>query len=148
MSSSAARPTEWADRLAKLYTAVVADVLDKLGLRNQCLHPRVRPLFPEAKFAGFALTVQTVPARELAPANPYAGELAAVDAAQARRRADGVDDRVELLGRTALDRRPLPQAAAASSSTARPATRSRSRRWASRSSTSASTPPTASAGST
>lgn len=76
----AARPTEWADRLAKLYTPVVADVLDRLGLRNQCLHPRVRPLFPEAKFAGFALTVQTVPAREQAPPHPYAGELAAVDA--------------------------------------------------------------------
>ncbi len=80
MPQPAPRPIEWADRLAKLYTAVVADVLDKLGLRNQCLHPRVRPLFPEAKFAGFALTVQVVPARELAPANPYAGELAAVDA--------------------------------------------------------------------
>src|SRR5215204_5470610 len=66
-----ARPTEWADLLAKL------------GLRNQCLHPRVRPLFPEAKCAGFALTVQTVPAREQAPAHPYAGELAAVDALKA-----------------------------------------------------------------
>jgi regulator of RNase E activity RraA len=83
MPPPAPRPTEWADRLAKLYTAVVADVLDKLGLRNQCLHPRVRPLFPEAKFAGFAMTVQTVPARELAPAHPYAGELAAVDALKA-----------------------------------------------------------------
>jgi 4-hydroxy-4-methyl-2-oxoglutarate aldolase len=77
---SAPRPIEWADRLARLYTGVVADVLDKLGLRNQCLHPRVRPLFPEATFAGFARTVQTVPARELAPSRPYAGELAAVDA--------------------------------------------------------------------
>jgi regulator of RNase E activity RraA len=74
------RPLAWADRLARLYTPVVADVLDKLGFRNQCLHPRVRPLFPEAKCAGFALTVQTVPARELQPAKPYAGELAAVDA--------------------------------------------------------------------
>lgn len=76
------RPAEWADRLAKLYTAVVADVLDRIGFRNQCLHPRVRPLFPDAKCAGFALTVQTVPAREVAPAHPYAGELAAVDSLQ------------------------------------------------------------------
>lgn len=73
-------PLEWADRLAKLYTPVVADVLDKLGYRNQSFHPRVRPLWPEAKAAGFALTVQTVPARDQAPAHPYAGELAAVDA--------------------------------------------------------------------
>jgi regulator of RNase E activity RraA len=73
------RPLAWADRLAKLYTPVVADVLDKLGYRNQCLDGRVRPLWPEAKCAGFALTVQTVPARETVPARPYAGELAAVD---------------------------------------------------------------------
>src|SRR6478609_8117596 len=73
------RPLAWADRLGKLYTPVVADVLDKLGYRNQSLHPRVRPLWPEAKAAGFALTVQTCPARDVAPAHPYAGELAAVD---------------------------------------------------------------------
>lgn len=73
------RPSEWADRLAKLYTPVVADVLDKLGFRHQSMHSRIRPLWPKAKAAGFALTVQTVPAREIAPAHPYAGELAAVD---------------------------------------------------------------------
>lgn len=76
------RPIEWADRLAKLYTPVVADVLDKLGFRNQSMSQRVRPLWPDAKAAGFALTVQTVPAREQAPAHPYAGELLAVDALQ------------------------------------------------------------------
>lgn len=77
--SASTRPLEWADRLAKLYTPVVADVLDKLGFRNQCMSSRVRPLWAEAKTAGFALTVQTAPAREIAPAHPYAGELAAVD---------------------------------------------------------------------
>lgn len=76
------RPIEWADRLAKLYTPVVADVLDKLGFRNQSMNPRVRPLWPAARAAGFALTVQTVPARELVPTHPYAGELAAVDSLQ------------------------------------------------------------------
>jgi 4-hydroxy-4-methyl-2-oxoglutarate aldolase len=76
------RPSAWIDRLVKLYTPVVADVLDRLGFRSQCLNARVRPLWPEAKAAGFALTVQTVPAREIAPAHPYAGELAAVDALQ------------------------------------------------------------------
>jgi len=57
----------------------VADVLDKLGFRSQCMHARIRPLWPEAKAAGFALTVQTGPARDFSPAHPYAGELAAVD---------------------------------------------------------------------
>jgi len=76
------RPLEWVDRLARLYTPVVADVLDKLGFRHQCMASRLRPLWPEAKAAGFALTVQTVPARDIVPAHPYAGELAAVDALQ------------------------------------------------------------------
>ncbi len=76
------RPTEWIDRLAKLYTAVVADVLDRLGYRQQVMRPDLRPLFPQAQCAGFALPVQTAPAREIAPAEPYKGELAAVDALQ------------------------------------------------------------------
>ena len=74
------RPSDLVDRLEKLYTAVVADVLDRLGYRNQSLRPEIRPLFPQARAAGYALTVHTVPARELAPAEPYKGELAAVDA--------------------------------------------------------------------
>jgi regulator of RNase E activity RraA len=82
MSTPAKRPLQWADRLAKLYTPVVADVLDKLGFRAQTMHSRIRPLWPEAKAAGFALTVQTVPAREVSPPCPYAGELAAVDSLQ------------------------------------------------------------------
>lgn len=74
------RPVEWIDRLEQLYVAVVADVLDKLGYRQQVLRPDVRPVFPQAKMAGCALTVHVVPARETSPAEPYKGELAAVDA--------------------------------------------------------------------
>ena len=79
MDAPTPRPLEWADRLGRLYTPVVADVLDKLGYRYQTLAPAVRPLWPRAKAAGFALTVQTVPARDTAPAKPYEGELRAVD---------------------------------------------------------------------
>lgn len=80
MTPTPPRPLDWIDRLSRLYTAVVADVLDRLGYRQQVLRAELRPLFPQAKAAGFALTVQTVPARETAPAEPYKGELAAVDA--------------------------------------------------------------------
>ena len=61
------RPPELVDRLEKLYTAVVADVLDRLGYRNQSLRPEIRPLFPQARAAGYALTVHTVPARSSPP---------------------------------------------------------------------------------
>jgi regulator of RNase E activity RraA len=70
-------------RLGRLYTAVVADVLDQLGFRRQVMRDDLRPLFPQAKCAGAALTVYTVPARQDAPAEPYKGELTAVDALKA-----------------------------------------------------------------
>jgi regulator of RNase E activity RraA len=83
MAPTSARPAGWVERLDKLYSAVVADVLDRLGYRNQVMRADIRPLFPQARTAGFALTVHTVPARETTPAEPYKGELAAVDALQA-----------------------------------------------------------------
>jgi regulator of RNase E activity RraA len=73
-------PQDWLERLARLYTSVVADVLDRMGHRDQCLRFDIRPLTEGLNVAGFAHTVQTIPAPELAPAEPYKGEMAAVDA--------------------------------------------------------------------
>lgn len=80
MLSSADRPLDWIDRLARLYTPVVADVLDRLGHRNQSLRAEIRPLATGMTAAGYAHTVRTVPAPETAPAEPYKGEMEAVDA--------------------------------------------------------------------
>lgn len=69
------------DRLERLHPAVVADCLDRLGVRNQVLDPAIRPLYPEAKVAGYAATVHCVQ-MDGVPANRedwYRGELAAVD---------------------------------------------------------------------
>jgi len=74
------RTGELAVRLNALYTAVIADVLDRLGYRDQSCRAEIRPLFPGARIAGVARTVRTVPAQELGPAEPYKGEIAAVDA--------------------------------------------------------------------
>jgi 4-hydroxy-4-methyl-2-oxoglutarate aldolase len=70
------------DRLDGLYSAVVADVLDRLGLRSQAMAPRIRPLYSNARVAGFAATVHCVevvgpPADR---SDWYRGELEAVDA--------------------------------------------------------------------
>ncbi|GAC1450797.1 MAG: 4-carboxy-4-hydroxy-2-oxoadipate aldolase/oxaloacetate decarboxylase [Isosphaeraceae bacterium] len=73
------RPEQWVSRVERLHTAVLADVLDRLGSRAQAMRPEIRPLFPGARAAGFALTVKTIPATEV-PAEPYKGEMAAVDA--------------------------------------------------------------------
>lgn len=67
-------------RLAALYTPVVADVLDRLGYRDQSLHADIRPLATGLVAAGVARTVRTIPAADLSPPEPYKGEMAAVDA--------------------------------------------------------------------
>jgi 4-hydroxy-4-methyl-2-oxoglutarate aldolase len=38
---------------SKLYVAAVCDILDELGLRQQAMHHRLRPLLPDPKNCGF-----------------------------------------------------------------------------------------------
>ena len=78
----ASRDLGLVERLRRLYPAVVADCLDKVGYRQQVMSPHIRPLYPEAQLAGFASTVHCVEV-DSPPANPdeyYKGELQAVDA--------------------------------------------------------------------
>jgi 4-hydroxy-4-methyl-2-oxoglutarate aldolase len=69
-------------RLERLYPAVVADCLDKVGLRDNVMSPDIRPLFPDARAAGFAFTVHAVESEAVPedPADNYRNELLAVDA--------------------------------------------------------------------
>jgi regulator of RNase E activity RraA len=56
-----------------------------MGHRHQVMQPHIRPLYPEAKLAGFAMTVHCVEVQAL-PANEddyYKGELQAVDSLRA-----------------------------------------------------------------
>ena len=67
------------DRLNAIYSAVVSDELDHMGYRNQVMSPEIRPLFPEARIAGFAFPVHAVPAYVLPDHEPYKMEFEAVD---------------------------------------------------------------------
>jgi 4-hydroxy-4-methyl-2-oxoglutarate aldolase len=49
------------ERLAAIYTGVLADVLDVRGLRRQTLPPEIRPLAPGMRFAGQAFTIEGGP---------------------------------------------------------------------------------------
>lgn len=72
-------------RLARLHPAVVADCLDKAGLRNQVLAPHIRPIAPTMRVAGYAATVHCVEV-DAVPASRddwYRNELASVDALHA-----------------------------------------------------------------
>src|SRR5947207_323127 len=62
-----------------LSSAVLADVLDALGHRTSALPPAVRPLRPEWKLFGRALTLSTLPVA-VEPEKPYAVELECIDA--------------------------------------------------------------------
>jgi 4-hydroxy-4-methyl-2-oxoglutarate aldolase len=66
-------------RVARLYTPVVGDVIDRMGYRNQIMLPYIRPLFPEAVVIGYALPVLAEKCSEVLP-EPYKGEIEAVDA--------------------------------------------------------------------
>jgi regulator of RNase E activity RraA len=77
----ASRDAGLLERLAQLYPAVVSDCLDRMGYRQQVMKPHIRPLYPEARLAGFAMTVHCIEVDGL-PANEddyYKGELQAVD---------------------------------------------------------------------
>jgi regulator of RNase E activity RraA len=69
------------ERLRPLYPAVLSDCLDRMGYRQQVMAPHIRPLYPEARLAGFAMTVHTVEV-DAPPASSedyYKGELQSVD---------------------------------------------------------------------
>lgn len=61
-------------------SAIVADALDKLGLRKQAfaLDPAIRPLWNEAAVIGWARPVLVVASRSI-PERPYDGEMSALD---------------------------------------------------------------------
>lgn len=61
-----------------LYTAVISDSLDQLGIRNQAMRENLRPLFPDCRFAGWARTISYVDVYHM-PDDPYGMEIEAVD---------------------------------------------------------------------
>jgi 4-hydroxy-4-methyl-2-oxoglutarate aldolase len=65
-----------------LYVAVVCDILDALGYRNQAMHQRLRPLLPDRTNCGFvgrARTFRWMETDHVPESDPYGIELEAVD---------------------------------------------------------------------
>lgn len=64
----------------RLYTAVLSDVLDSMGYRNQAMLPFVRPLSEEWTMFGRARTGYFMNTFSVAPGeNPYEHEIALID---------------------------------------------------------------------
>jgi 4-hydroxy-4-methyl-2-oxoglutarate aldolase len=69
------------DRMAReLYVAVISDILDGLGYRNQVLDAKIRPVDHATRqiLVGRAATVHCTPQYEVPP-EPYTGIIAAID---------------------------------------------------------------------
>jgi regulator of RNase E activity RraA len=67
------------DQLAdELYTAVISDILDGLGYREQAMTADIRPVFTGAKLVGRAHTILSSDVYHT-PDDPYAMEIAAID---------------------------------------------------------------------
>ena len=65
-------------RLESLYSAVVADVLDLMGFREQTLSPGIRPLTREVMVSGRVFTARAVEVSTI-PKAPYQLEMGAIE---------------------------------------------------------------------
>ena len=61
-----------------LYTAVVSDSLDQLGVRQQAMREYLRPLYSSCKVAGWARTISCSDLYHI-PDDPYGIEIEAID---------------------------------------------------------------------
>ena len=61
-----------------LYTAVVSDSMDQLGVRNQAMREHLRPLYAGCKVAGWARTIACSDVYHISE-DPYGIEIEAVD---------------------------------------------------------------------
>ena len=62
----------------KLYSAVLSDALDQVGLRRQAMRADIRPVWPGAVVVGRALTALSVDVYEIV-GNPYEKEIEVID---------------------------------------------------------------------
>jgi regulator of RNase E activity RraA len=75
-------PEIFAFMKSRLYVAVVCDILDSLGYRNQAMHQRLRPLLPDRENCGFvgrARTVRWMETDYVVEEDPYGLEIDAMD---------------------------------------------------------------------
>lgn len=63
----------------KLYVAVISDILDSLGYRNQAMHQRLRPVHKYYSFAGRARTMLSKNVYTADDPDPYGIEIACMD---------------------------------------------------------------------
>lgn len=76
--SATRNPLDFASIQEKLYSAVIADILDDFGFRTQAFDHGIRPIDPSFKLVGKAFTILATDVYEVRE-DPYAKELEAID---------------------------------------------------------------------
>lgn len=76
--SATRNPLDFASIQEKLYSAVIADILDDFGFRDQAFDHGIRPIDPSFKLVGKAFTILATDVYEVRE-DPYAKELEAID---------------------------------------------------------------------
>jgi len=66
------------DKLPKLFTAVIQDVMDAMNIRDQCMDPKIRPLLPEMRTWGEAVTIYLEAVNQV-PKEPFQMEMELID---------------------------------------------------------------------
>jgi len=74
------RYLKYHDKLDHCFSAVLQDVMDGMGYRNQCMDPAIRPLQPAMKTWGEAITIY-VEAVSKEPEHPFQKEMELIDSA-------------------------------------------------------------------
>lgn len=78
----ASRDASYFDNLKEnLYSAVISDMLDEIGMRNQTMDPRIRPLTPDTVVVGRAKTVLVANSYQ-APEVPYKKLIEVLDSTE------------------------------------------------------------------
>ncbi len=69
---------QYNDKLPKLFTAVIQDVMDAMNVRDQCMDPKIRPLLPEMRTWGEAVTIYLEAVNQV-PKEPFEMEMELID---------------------------------------------------------------------
>jgi regulator of RNase E activity RraA len=74
----AGRYVKYNDKLPKMFTAVLQDIMDGMGIREQCMDPKIRPLLPTMRTWGEAVTIRLEAVNEV-PKEPFQMEMELID---------------------------------------------------------------------
>ncbi len=81
LSPSGSRYFKYEDKLSKMFTAVLQDVMDVMNVREQCMEPNVKPLLPYMRAWGEAITIYMEEVHEV-PKKPFEMEMNLLDSSK------------------------------------------------------------------